>query len=33
MDLRNYNRMLAEIAEVEDLTGLEDIKGTCDESI
>ena len=33
MNLRNYNRMLAEIAEVEDLTGLEDIKGTCDESI
>ena len=25
-DLRNYNRMLAEIAEVEDLTDLEDMK-------
>lgn len=32
-DLRNYNRMLAEIAEVEDLTDLEDMKETCDESI
>ena len=33
VDLRNYNRMLAEIAGVEDLTDLEDMKETCDESI
>ena len=33
MDLRNYNRMLAEIAEVEDLTGLENMKEIDDESI
>lgn len=32
MDLRNYNRMLAEIAEVEDLTDLEDMKEIRDES-
>ena len=32
IDLRNYNRMLAEIAEVEDLTDLEDMKEICDES-
>ena len=31
-DLRNYNRMLAEIAEVEDLTSLEDMKENHDES-
>lgn len=33
MDLRNYNRMLAEIAEVEDLTDLEDMKEVRDEAI
>ena len=33
VDLRNYNRMLAEIAEVEDLTDLEDMKEIRDEAI
>ena len=32
VDLRNYNRMLAEMAEVEDLTDLEDMKEIRDES-
>ena len=33
VDLRNYNRMLAEIAEVEDLTDLEDMQEIRDEAI
>ena len=32
VDLRNYNRMLAEIAKVEDLTDLEDMREIDDES-